>query len=454
MTTLAAKYSTTAVLDSNVILEGLPLAQLPWHEVDSTGPILVLLMPTLLKEIDSKKSSGRLGALARAFNRLIAPLTASESLLQLIGEPIKVELALSVCNRIDWDKYDNLDRQEGDEKLIAEILHIRDFPIENVIFISQDIRALALAKQYGITTKHVSETWLRQPDPSPQDKEIAKLKNKVAELSQSEPTFEIAFSLPKEPITTYQIKPLTEAQAAQMREAIVDRNPKRQQPLQLLTFHQHDSGYDARYDKYVDKTVPRFVAEYCSLMEVLYGQVPISITVTNCGNIHADHVVIRLLAVGGWFNSKPISLTMGGPHAPWPKSPLELMQYPFHNPRVPRQIGRYEFVADAPIRDKEFSVECEDFRHGYSWTFSGVVWVDPRAAKTELVVKVTAANLHGTFTEKVAVQCSAVVTKVTALADISSGKAIVQPRMLPQVLAAMKERRFRDFEFGFDSKVD
>jgi hypothetical protein len=454
MTTIAAKYSTTAVLDSNIILEGLPLAQLPWHEVDSTGAVLVLLLPTLLKEVDSKKGNGRLGTLARAFNRLISPLTNSESCLQLVDEPIKVDLALAVCNRIDWNKYGDLDRAEGDEKLIAEILHIRDFPIENVIFISQDIRALALAKQYGITTKHVSETWLRQPEPSPQDKEIAKLKNRVAELSQGEPKFEIAFVLPNEPITTYQIEPLTEAQATQMREAIIERNPAKQQSRDSALFGQHDYGYDKRYEKYVDKTVPRFVAEFCSLMEVLYGQVPISITVTNCGNIRADRVVIDLLAIGGWFNSKLIAMPIGGPHAPLPKDPLELMSYQHNFPRTAREVGPHEFVVDRPRRRKEFSVVCEDFRHGSSWIFSGIVWVDPRADKTELVVKVTAANLHGTFTEKAVIQRTVVAAQVTKLVDISSGKVIVQPKILPEILQAMKSLRFEDYEFGFDSKVD
>ena len=63
--------NTYAFLDTNVILEGKPLAELPWSDIDPRGPILVLLTTTVLSEVDSKKRDGRLGVHARKFNRLL-----------------------------------------------------------------------------------------------------------------------------------------------------------------------------------------------------------------------------------------------------------------------------------------------------------------------------------------------------------------------------------------------
>jgi hypothetical protein len=58
MTNKYKHYSKKVFLDSNIILEALPLLALPWKDVDALGPILILLTPTLLKEIDSKKKMG------------------------------------------------------------------------------------------------------------------------------------------------------------------------------------------------------------------------------------------------------------------------------------------------------------------------------------------------------------------------------------------------------------
>jgi hypothetical protein len=147
-------------------------------------------------------------------------------------------------------------------------------------------------------------------------------------------------------------------------------------------------------------------------------------------------------------------MPVGGPNAPYPKGDLDVMPYQYNFPISARQVRPHELVIDSSRRDERFSVECEDLRHAVSWTFSGVVWVDPRSDKTELVVEVTAANLHGTFTEKVAVHRNVAIKQVTELVNISSGKAIVQPLISPQILQAMKSRNFSDFEFGFENKGD
>ncbi len=43
-------FNTCAFLDTNIILEGKPLQELPWSEVDPVGAILVLFTPTVLSE--------------------------------------------------------------------------------------------------------------------------------------------------------------------------------------------------------------------------------------------------------------------------------------------------------------------------------------------------------------------------------------------------------------------
>ena len=52
-----AGYAATIFLDANIVLEGKPFAELPWSEIHSEGPILVLFLPQVLREIDDKKGS-------------------------------------------------------------------------------------------------------------------------------------------------------------------------------------------------------------------------------------------------------------------------------------------------------------------------------------------------------------------------------------------------------------
>jgi hypothetical protein len=53
-------YTTLLFIDSMVALEGKPLRDLPWTDIDPTGSILLLVVPQVLKEIDKRKRDGRL----------------------------------------------------------------------------------------------------------------------------------------------------------------------------------------------------------------------------------------------------------------------------------------------------------------------------------------------------------------------------------------------------------
>src|SRR5271168_2154456 len=131
-------YSTILFMDSMVALEAKPLELLPWHEIDDTGPILVLVVPQVNKEIDKRKRDGRLGQRARAFNRLIAPAAESASTARIYEGQLVVDIALAVCDRIDWGVLDYLDPEYGDARVVAEILHSRGIPPGRKLLFSHD----------------------------------------------------------------------------------------------------------------------------------------------------------------------------------------------------------------------------------------------------------------------------------------------------------------------------
>lgn len=188
-------YKVKAFLDTNIILEGRPLAELPWEEIDTDGPILALMTPTAIKEIDSKKQDGRIGKRARAFNRLIAPVAAGGAPIIIRESAPRVELALSRAVRIKWDQHDDLDPGDGDSCIVAEVLHARDMSAHGKLLVSHDIKPIAFASNYDLPTLHVSDSWLRQPEPHPKDREIQKLNQELAQHREKEPAFEIGVEL-------------------------------------------------------------------------------------------------------------------------------------------------------------------------------------------------------------------------------------------------------------------
>ena len=161
------EYKVKAFLDTNIILEGRALAELPWEEIHALGPIIALITPTAIKEVDSKKQDGRIGRRAREFNKLIAPVAAGGPPIVIHESGPRVELALSYSVRIPWNLHDDLDPDDGDSRIVAEMLHAREITDAGKLLISQDIKPIALAANYDLETKHVSEKWLRQMEPAP-----------------------------------------------------------------------------------------------------------------------------------------------------------------------------------------------------------------------------------------------------------------------------------------------
>ena len=74
-------YRKVAFLDANIILECKSLDSLPWEILDPDGPILLVVSPTGMSQIDALKRDGRIGPIARQFNRLISPFASG-------GKPI------------------------------------------------------------------------------------------------------------------------------------------------------------------------------------------------------------------------------------------------------------------------------------------------------------------------------------------------------------------------------
>jgi hypothetical protein len=123
------QYPVAAFIDSNVALECSALDGLPWKEISATGPILVLVVPTVMQEVDSKKNHARLADHARRFNRTLRPLLEGQATVLVRESPApRVEIALADCTRVDWEQYPELDRDEPDARVVAQAMSAQGLP--------------------------------------------------------------------------------------------------------------------------------------------------------------------------------------------------------------------------------------------------------------------------------------------------------------------------------------
>ena len=419
-----------AFLDANIVLEGKPVAELPWTQIATAGLIRVLIVPKAMEEIDAKKRDGRLGLHARAFNRLIAPSVVNGGSIVLREADPRVELQMATCSRIPWNDYDELDPDDGDSRIVAEALNVRNVTSQSRILISHDIKPLAYARGRDLPVHQASDDWLRAPEPNPKDKEIQRLKQKVAEYRKDEPTFEISIEVADiSPLTTYRVAELDPKQAEAITALIKKQNPKESNGgrdiygLSSRFGSDRDSSYDGKYSAFITRKVPSFVAKFSEKLELLFNQRLFTVRVTNAGDIRADHLVVSIKTSDGWINRRVVAVSASGPSAPVPTPDyLGSLNIHGHFDNIsPPRVGRHEFETTLPARKSlETKASCENFHSGQDYYFEGVVAPTSSNQPLEITVTLTAKNLRGEHTETLKLDKQIVVIEPSELVDLQT----------------------------------
>jgi hypothetical protein len=445
-------YSTILFIDSMVALEAKPLAMLPWHEIDDTGPILVLVVPQVNKEIDKRKRDGRLGQRARAFNRLIARAAEAASAVRIYEGQVVVDIALAVCERIDWTAYDDLDPEDGDARVVAEILHSRGAPSDRKLLFSHDINPIAMAARHGLKRRKMPDHWLLEPEPSPNEKEMTRLKARVRELEATAPDLQatIIFEV-SPPLQLFQVRPLSEEQRAELARRVLAKNPKPLQPGSRAS-PDYDRSLDKRYEEYETLAVPRFASRLHLHLETHYSQIPFLLRIENIGHVQAENLVIELKAFGGTLHDRFVCYPLLGPPVPQPKSP-RFTSFPDYSPAsafLRRAVERHEFeFAVGPRQGHTIEIHCADFRQGSKWDFQGIASIDSRAASPfKLQVELTASNLRGVLHRSFELPYNTQRVSPGELISLDTSEYRVEFPMHKQWDKAVETDNWKWFDFG------
>lgn len=449
------QYPIVAFIDSNIALECSALGGLPWKEISTTGPILVLVVPTVMQEVDSKKNHARLADHARRFNRTLRPLLEGEATVLVRESPApRVEIALADCTLVDWEQYPELDRDEPDARVVAQALSAQGPAPESRVVVSQDIRPLHLARRHGLHIHQVSETWLRPKEVSEAEKKAANLQRQLDAMKDREPLLLLHLSTSQPSVDVYRIKTLAKEERQAIQETIIRLSPRPVQKHSGLTAitGDYDHTLDDRYTKWERNRVPQFVRDYERKIELNYGQLKIRFRIENTGKVPAESLLIRLTATGGWLNERYVIASPSGPSAPRPKrwSPMDIhIPTTLHDSiRSMAQPRKHEFVVlGDPKRSLEVQIACADFRHGMAYEYAVIGRADPHAVDFRIDAVVTAANLYGEAKTSLVVPRNLIESSVADLIDMSTMRFKQPPDMDGHLEKAISARDFSAFEF-------
>jgi hypothetical protein len=445
-----SQYSTVVFIDSNIALECAELGSLPWREIQNDGAILILVTPTVLRECDSKKSHPRLGDHARRFNRCLAPLVSGDSAICLRSGPdLKVMLSLASTTPINWAEFSSLDRDEPDARIVAEILHTHLPNSTRRLLISQDIRPLYIAQQFGVETRRIGENWLRPKEISEAEKRAKQLKRDIESMQSRQPLLEVNLATDSPTFPLVRVPHLTPAVRAQICDRIVELNPMPDDGSDDSSFSyiNYDSTLRERYRKWETKLVPDFIADIEKKVELLFGQIEVRFTVKNIGNVPAESLLIRLTSSSGWLNEKFVIVNPMGPSKPKRKSGFHDLHRAFQPSPVTRIPHKHEFETTIVAEcSPEFQIACADFRQGTSYDFSCVAWMDPYLDDFKLTATLTAANLYGDITKVIEFPVQAVNKPFSEIVDLESMHLIDRGSLAVRLEEAIKSKDLSRFE--------
>jgi hypothetical protein len=449
------KYPIIAFIDSNIALECLALGQLPWNEIESTGPILILVVPTVMQEVDSKKNHPRLGDHARRFNRTLRPLLRGEATVVVREAPApRVELALAECRSVDWALVPDLDLDEPDSKIVAQVLCAEGPAVEARVVISQDIRPLHLARRHNLRIHQVGENWLRPKEVSESEKKAANFQRQINAMKSREPQLLPQLSTSQTTVDAYRVKQISPDERRIIQETIIRLSPmpeqERSAPYFLIS--DYDPSLEGRYTQWARSKVPHFIREYERKIELNFGQLKIRFWIENTGQVPAESLLIRLTATGGWFNEKYVLASPSGPSAPRPRrNSLIDIHFPrsqHESIRSVAQPGKHEFVLlEDPRRSTAVQIACADFRHGLAYEYTVVGRADPHAGEFRIDAIVTAANLYGEVKTSIVVPKNMKDSSVADLIDMTTMRFKKPPHVDSLLDRAISASDFSAFEF-------
>lgn len=420
-------YDNVVLIDSQVVLEAKPLDQLPWSDL-FTGSVLLLVARQVQTEIDRRKNDGRLGKRARAFNKLLDGYIVSRVPSEVFANP-KVDVA-TVANRpINWEALDDLDRDDPDDRIVAQALNaILDDP-SRIVLLSHDMRPRDAAATHGLSAVKLPEGWLRNPEPSPDERRIAELEAKNKLLSADQPLLEVRIeAVTPTPWTYREVGEATADQAAAILDVELANAPTQSRGGPFgVSIGTYDYSHDRRIEAW-EAVMREDVPLMHRGLTKLHAQHRIRVMVENVGPISAEDLSLEIRSGNAVLHSIPYWVLVTGPSAPHPRLFHERISqlYPANFATPHREVFSFYWEERGP--GDHLILSCKSFRQGKSHAVEmSLELLAGTPPKAHIEAVVTAANLKGDVRSKLLVDVNRVVTPFDQVFDLGERSLSTRP---------------------------
>ncbi len=391
-------YDRVLVIDTQVVLETKPLDQLPWGELGQ-GPILLLVCRQAQSEIDAKKNDGRLGTRARSFNKLLDSFLETRAPAELFAGAPRVDVALVANAKIDWDTLDDLDRDDGDDRIVAQALHARVDDHTKLELLSHDMRPRDGAITHGLGAIKLPEHWLREPEPSPDERERARLERELRVLKTEQPAIEVRVeAITPLPWRKLLVEPASDEQTAAIQSAILRAAPRQDREDALgFSSMNRDYSFDDRKKKWRERLIAKDLPAMHLGLQRLHAQHRVRITIANVGPITAEGLSLEIRSGNTDLYSEPYYVFVFGKPAPYPR--------PFNDPLRHMDFGRlgpasrhepFTFYIEEEGPGSVLTWSCSSFRQEKVFEVEvSVALGTGTSGKAQVEAVVTARNMKG-----------------------------------------------------------
>jgi hypothetical protein len=402
-------------VDTNVFIQLSDLKDLPWNGLFPMAKrIDILVSRTVIDELERHKNgtNDRRRNRARRALKLIKDASAATNFrLELPCNSIALWLVIANGPRPDWEALSMLDRQEPDDRLVAEAVAFGN----GAFLLSHDSGPLIRARLVGLSAFEPPEPWLLPPERTDDQRKISQLEQKLRDALSDRPQVLASFGSLEAPQEKFEfivpvLQPLPASTQSKLVSGYLDLHPpKRRESIAsryMETLHpgftygsDADRSYNRELDKYEDE-----VEKYFSTLHqaVLYAAqtVPVEYVVKNDSGVAAQGLRIEMrvdndaMLFAGREDGETILGKLTPPKLPvfrYGFEPLDHMQT-FRELNQPRDPVAFYWVTRPRYGDTQGALQCADFRATAVWQFD--MWVRPEEGQPcTAMLDVSATNL-------------------------------------------------------------
>ena len=323
--------------DTNVFIQCRPLHQVDWSEWGEFSEIHLIVSRPVQREIDNQKTRGndRVGNKARSTSTLFRKIIESTQGFELINSSNPtVKLFLEALSRPSPELQDILDYDKTDDEIVGCLHRFRrENPDAEARLLTNDGGQMMTARALELPFVVVNRDWLLQPENDEGEKEIIRLRNRVAQLEKAEPRFKIELvdedgkTLERLEVEHLIYEPLPESEIDTLVESLTNHLPMRTnftpgEPAEGekgLTAGEWLDRKDATgppkdedIAKYRDQDYPNWTSQCRRILSDLHkelqrevGQPTFEIAVTNEGTRPGNDALVVVNATGNFKISPP-----------------------------------------------------------------------------------------------------------------------------------------------------